>query len=45
MKCKIKLEVAKVLTLELELSTGKKEEEKVDEKKESTAPVAAAPSK
>jgi hypothetical protein len=45
MKCKLKLELAKILTLEFELSAGKdKKEETVDEKKESPAP-AAAPSK
>ena len=42
MKCKLKLELAKILTLEFELAAGKdKKEEKVDEKKESPAPAAA----
>jgi len=45
MKCKLKLELAKVLILDFELSSGKdKEEVKVDEHKES-APADAAPSK
>ena len=45
MKCKLKLELAKILTLEFELSAGTdKKEEKVDEKKESPAPT-TAPSK
>ena len=44
MKCKIKFEIAKILTLEFELSAGKDKEEKVDEKKDSSDP-AVAPSK
>ena len=44
MKCKIKLDIIKILTLEFELSAGKKEEEKNDdEKKQPPAPT--APSK
>lgn len=43
MKCKLKLELAKVLILDFELSSGKEKEEKVDDKKES-AP-SDAPSK
>lgn len=45
MKCKLKLELAKILTLEFELSAGKdKKEEKVDDKKDLPA-NAAVPSK
>lgn len=45
MKCKVKLEIIKILTLEFELSAGKKEDDvKEDTKKEPPAPV-AAPSK
>lgn len=40
MKCRIKLDIIKILTLEFELSAGKKDEEKVDEqKKEPPAPT------
>ena len=44
MKCKLKLEIAKILILDFELSSGNDKEEKVDEKKESPA-ADAAPSK
>ena len=44
MKCKLKLELAKVLILDFELSSGKDKEVKVDEQKES-APADTAPSK
>lgn len=44
MKCKIKLEIAKILTLELELSAGKEDKEKEDVKKEPPA-ANPAPSK
>ena len=37
--------VLKILILDFELSSGKDKEVKVDEKKESPAPAAAAPSK
>ena len=44
MKCKVKLDIIKILTLEFELSAGKKEEEKNDnEKKQPPAP--STPSK
>ena len=44
MKCKIKFEIIKILTLELELSTAEKSEKKVDEKPESIA-ISDPPSK
>lgn len=40
MKCKVKLDIVKLLTLELEFSAGKKEDDKEDTKKE---PAPAAP--
>lgn len=42
MQIKIKLEIAKILNLEFELSSSKKKEDKLDEKKELPAPVVAA---
>lgn len=44
MNMKLKLEIAKILTLEFECSSGKKKEEQANEKKESPA-ANTAPSK
>jgi len=45
MKCKLKLEIAKILILDFELSSGKDKEVKVDDKEQTAAPADAAPSK